>query len=249
MGKIQKVNIPKCNFREAAMKHLIKTFGFATLFLISILIVSCGQSVDGTNTLLTTMVDETTEEATETLKADQEQQELEAAWQEYYTSWNELKEAFDDVATDWQEIPTYWNEVTEGWQEIGQTWDTVATDWHDLDQARVIVNDSLGILLTDAEPRLTRDVYVRSSFQTITRKVTIPTQPQQTTGTVGTWAELDSAWDDLNNAWSSTDEAFAELNSAWAELYEGYDEIALAWPFVSQAFQQISDAYDAVDNA
>ena len=226
------------------MKHLIKTFGFATLFLISVLIVSCGQSVDGTNPLLTTLADEVVEE---TPKANAEQQELENAWQEYYTSWNELKETFDDVATDWQEIPIYWNEVTEGWQEIGQTWDTVDTDWQDLDQARAALNESLGILLTDTEARITRDVYVRSSFQTVARTIKAPASP--TTGAIGTWAELDSAWDELNNAWSSIDAAYDELTSAWAELYTAYDEISLAWPYVDQAFQQISIAYDAVDSA
>lgn len=234
------------------MKHSIKTFGLALLLLMSILIVSCGQAVDittsTTDTVLETLADKASQETPQAPAIDQEQQDLEAAWQEYFQSWTELDSAFETVTTDWQEIPVYWNEVSEGWLEIGETWDTVATDWAELDQARIILNDSLDILLTDTEARLTRDVYVRSSFSTVLRTVTTPT-PSQKVGTVGTWAELDSAWDELNTAWTSVDEAFAELNTAWAELYTAYDEITVAWPFVDLAFQQISVAYDAIDAA
>lgn len=235
------------------MKHTIKplkTIGLAMLLLMSVLIVSCGQSlspIEAQDTVLETLADKATQEAPEAPTVNQEQLDLETAWQEYYNSWDELDTAFATVATDWAEIPVYWNEISEGWQEIGQTWDTVAADWQELDQARTIVHDSLGILLTDAETRITRDVYVRSSFSTATSTVTAPTKPQATT-TVGTWAELDSAWDELNNAWSSIDAAFAELTGAWTELYKGYEEVSLAWPFVDQAFQQISVAYDAVDD-
>jgi len=221
------------------MNYPIQKLGLAMLLLISVPIVTFAQTASQV-----VMVD-----MTEQAKLTQEQvdaQILASAWQEYYNSWNELDATFSVVTSDWQEVATYWDEISTGWAEINASWDTVSTDWQELDQSRLLLSNSLGITLTDAEARLTRESYPRSSFQTITRTVTLPTVLQQTGGS---WAELDSGWDTLNAAWSSSDAAFAELNSAWAELNGAYTEISTAWTFVDPAFEQIRLAFDAVDAA
>lgn len=235
------------------MKHSIQIIGLAMLLLVAFPSLSFAQVIDHP-TVFPTLMDGTIVYPTQSAETSAPQaqaqsttQELEAAWQEYYRSWNTLNEAFALVDNSWQQANSAWSDVTTNWQVIGNSWAIVTSDWQQLDQARALVSSTLAIALTDSETRLTQNSYVRSGFQSITRTIDTTARPQQATG--GTQADLDNAWNSLNSGWNTVNAAWAELDGVWAELSNAQSEITTSWTFVDSAFQQISTAFSAVDNA